>query len=100
MITKHSVVQKVSSGQTFANILNFRCDLDLECSNQIFPQDTPAYDAVLSNQVWLQSGKQFRRYNKKKQSYFDYISPHCDHNIEDSEPIFLHDTLPWKPSKL
>ena len=23
------------------------CDLDLVCSNPIFPQDTPAYDAVL-----------------------------------------------------
>ena len=29
-------------------ILNHCCDLDLRCSDQIFPQDTPAYDAVLS----------------------------------------------------
>ena len=26
--------------------------------------------------------------------YFDYISPCCDLDIEDSEPIFLHDTSP------
>ena len=36
-------------------ILNFHCDLDLEHSNPIFPQDTLAYDAVLPNQVWLQT---------------------------------------------
>ena len=41
-------------GQTFTNILNLRCDLNLEHTNPIFPQDTPAYVAVPSNQVWLQ----------------------------------------------
>ena len=29
-----------------------------------FPQDSPAYDAVLSNQVWLQTDQKFRRYNR------------------------------------
>ena len=56
--------QKISSGQTFNNILNLRCDLDHERSNPIFPQDTPAYDAVLTYQVWLQTDKQFRRYSE------------------------------------
>ena len=37
LATKCSVVQKVSSGQTFTNILNLWCDLDLKCSNPIFP---------------------------------------------------------------
>ena len=45
-------------------ILNFHCDLDLEHSNPIFPQDTLAYDAVLPNQVWLQRNQEFRRYSK------------------------------------
>ena len=40
----------------FTTILNLSCDLDLEHSNHIFPQDTLASDAVLSNQVWLQNG--------------------------------------------
>ena len=52
------------SRQTFTNILNLCSDLDLERSNPIFPQNTPAYDAVLSNQVWLQMDQQFRRYSK------------------------------------
>ena len=45
LVTKCSVVQKISSGQTFTNILNLHCALDLKCSNPIFPQDTQAYDA-------------------------------------------------------
>ena len=57
-------MEKISSGQTFTDILNLCCDLDLERSNPIFPQDTQAYDAVLSNQAWLQMDQQFRRYSK------------------------------------
>ena len=75
------MVQKTLSGQTLTKILN------LERSNPIFPQDTLAYDAVLTNQVWLQMDQQFRRYSKNK-SYFDYVSPRCDLDIEDSELIF------------
>ena len=84
-------IQKVSSGQTFTDILNLCCDFGLECSNPIFSQDTLASDAVLSNQVWLQMDQQFRKYSRK--SYSDYESPHSDLDIADSEPIFLHDTL-------
>ena len=51
-------------GQTFTRILNLRCDLDLESDNPIFQQDTPSYDAVLSNQVWLQADPQFRKCSK------------------------------------
>ena len=52
------------------NILNLRCDLDLERSNPIFQQDTPAYDAVLLNKVWLQTDQQFRRYEKNSHILF------------------------------
>ena len=89
------MVQKILSGQTFTNILNFCCDLDLEHSNPIFPQDTQAYDAVLSYHVWLQTDQQFRRYSKTSNILIINISPHCDFDIEDSEPFFfLHDTSP------
>ena len=47
------------------NIVYPRCDLDLECSNPIFPEGTPANDAVLENKVWLQTDQQFRRYCTK-----------------------------------
>ena len=55
---------KISSRETFTGILNLCCDLDLVRSNPIFPQNTRAYDAVLANQVWLQTNEQFRRYNR------------------------------------
>ena len=42
-------------GQSFTNMLSLRWDLDLERSNPNFLQDTLAYDAVPSNQVWLQT---------------------------------------------
>ena len=45
------MAQKISPRQTFTKILNLHCDLDLEHSNPIFPQDTLAYDAVLSNKL-------------------------------------------------
>ena len=46
---KMFVVNKISSGQIFTDILNLRCDLDLEHSNPIFPQDTLAYNTVLQS---------------------------------------------------
>ena len=36
LVTKCSAVQKISSRQTFADILNLHCDLDLARSNQCF----------------------------------------------------------------
>ena len=88
MVTKCFVVQKIPSRQTFTNIFNLHCDLDLERSNPIFPQDTLAYDTSLPNQVWLQIDQQFRRYSKN--SHILIIRPHCDLDTEDIEPIFLH----------
>ena len=100
LVTKWSVAQKISSRQTFTNILNLCCDVDLERSSPIFcPQNTPASDDVLTNQVWLQTDQQFRTYSKKY-SYFDYISPRYDFDIQDSEPIFLHDTSPHGNTQL
>ena len=83
----------MSSRQTFTDILNLFGDPDLEHSNPNFPQDSLAHDAVLSNQVWLQTNQRFRRY--KRNSHILIISPRCDLDIEVSEPLFLHDTLAY-----
>ena len=93
LVTKYFMVQKISSRQTFTDIFNLCCDLDLKHSNPIFAQDTLAYDAALSYQVWLQTDQQFRRYSSN--SLYGYISPCCDLDVRlrDSKPIFLHDTL-------
>ena len=55
-------------------------DLDLEDSKQILPYDILAYDAASP-------------YQACRKSYCDYLSPHCDLYLKDSEPIFLHVTL-------
>ena len=55
LVTKYSVVQNILSEQTFIVVLNLCCGLDFERSNLIFPQDTLAYDTILSDQVWLQT---------------------------------------------
>ena len=64
LVTKCFVVQRISPGQIFTDILNLRCDLDLEHSNPIFPQDTLAYNVVLPNRVWLQPDQQFGRHSR------------------------------------
>ena len=48
----------------FTDIFNLRCDLDLECSNPIFPQGHSGLYVVLANRVWLQTDQQFRRYSR------------------------------------
>ena len=48
LVVKGYAVQRISSRQTFIDILRFCCDLDFEHSNQISSKDTLAYDNVLS----------------------------------------------------
>ena len=86
------MVKKISSGQTFTSILSLHCDLDLEHSTTIFPRT-----------LWLMMLYYQIKFVSKRTSslediaeivlYFDYMKPHCKLDIEDSEPIFLHDTL-------
>ena len=60
------MVQKISSGQTFTDILNLRCDTDFERSNQFcFSYYNLASDYVSSDQVWLPRTQQFRMYSRK-----------------------------------
>ena len=40
---------EILSGQTFTEVQNLHCDLDLEYSKGTFSQDTPAYEYALSN---------------------------------------------------
>ena len=40
---------EILSGQTFTEVQNLHCDLDLEYSKATFSQDTPAYERALSN---------------------------------------------------
>ena len=42
---------EILSGQTFTDVQNLHCELDLEYSKATFSQDTPAYEHALSNKV-------------------------------------------------
>ena len=64
--------------------------LNLSSVVVVFPQDTPAYDVILSSQVWLQTDQQFRR--PCRNSHLLIVNPRWDLHIEDSEPVCLHDT--------
>ena len=67
LVIKCSLVQKISSGQTFTNICNLPCDLHLKGRNPIFPQATPSYDVLLTNWVCLKMGQQFEDKEKNSQ---------------------------------
>ena len=42
---------EILSGQTFIEVQNLHCDLELEYSKATFSQDIPAYEHALSNYV-------------------------------------------------
>ena len=42
---------EILSGQTFIEVQNLHCDLDLEYSKATFSQDTPAYEHALSTKL-------------------------------------------------
>ena len=67
-------------------LLNLHCDLDLENNNIIVTQSTPVYDEsgckkISSSAVMVET------------VIIDQMSLHCDPELEDSQPIFLHNTL-------
>lgn len=43
--------------------------------------------------IRISSSEDMVRNKTKKQSYFDYRSPNCDFDLEDSKTIFLRDSL-------
>ena len=45
--------------------MSLHCELDLENNNLIFTQNTPVYDNVPSNKIWLQKDQKFRKYGRK-----------------------------------
>ena len=51
MMHRHTKFDRseILSGQTFTEVQNLHCDLDLEYSKATFSQDTPAYEHALSN---------------------------------------------------
>ena len=71
--------------------MNLHCNLDLEFNHLIFTQNTPTYDDVPTNSIWLQ--KINGSAGMEETVIFDQMSPHCGPELEDRKPIFLHDIL-------
>ena len=56
-------------------------------------QDSPTNDGLPSNKVFLRNGSAVQKI-KQKQSYFDSMSPRCDHDLEDDNLFRISDGTP------
>ena len=68
---------------------NLQCDLDLEI-NLIFTQNIPVM--MIYHPIKFGCRKISSSVDMVETVISDYMSPHCDLELEDSKPIFLHDT--------
>ena len=83
---------EILSRQTFTEVQNLHCDLDLEYSKATFSQDTPAYEHALSNSpycIWLQM---VQRCISSKLTLSEIFNIGCDIDLEHSKPTFSLDT--------
>ena len=67
--------------------------LTLNAVIQFFSQDTPAYDAVLPNQDWMQTHQQFRRDNRNSHILITYALAMTLTLRMATTTKILHDTL-------
>ena len=83
-------MHKISSKLTLTETFNLGSGIDVEHSNPTFSLDTFLLMMIYTQiEFWLQKTHWFRT-NKRycRNSYFDYISPHCDLDLEDRIPFF------------
>ena len=81
-------MRKISSKLTLTETFNTGCDIDLEHSSPTFSLDTS-----LLMMIYTQIEFDCKRLTgleliKDILSYFDYISPHCNLDLEDRIPFF------------
>ena len=69
------------------------CDLDLDRNPNVL-HDTQGHDGTPMYQVSLRKVKWFRRYIVRTTYIFlEDLNPHCDLDLEQSNPKVLHNTL-------
>lgn len=85
LVTKSSAVQRKLSGQTFNDMFNLCCDLNLEHSTPIVSQDTWTYYDTPSA---LSGCERISSSENTGQVKFWYISPHHHFDLWDSKLIF------------
>ena len=71
--------------------MNLRCDLDLK-NNNLFSHKTLQLMMVY-HPITCGCKKISSSVDMVETVILDYISPHCDPELEDSKPLFLYDTL-------
>ena len=91
--TRSDTLGKYHQDKHLLTFWTFAVTLTLNAVNPIFQQDTLSYDAALSNQVWLQTDQQFRRYNRNSHILIVLALPVA--LTLNTEPIFLQDTLAY-----
>ena len=94
----------VRISQTFINMLNHHCDLDLDWSNHLFFFFLSFFfhETFLLMMMYHQTICGCKRISSLEDKVeivifwfyiYIYICSRCDHYPEDRKPIFLHDTL-------
>ena len=82
------------SRQTFTEVQNLHCDIDLEYSKSTFSQDTQLMNMHCQTKLVAQQNQQFRTYNRNSHIWlyepkFSYL------DLEDRNPFFAYDTLAY-----
>ena len=91
MVAKRSVVQKIYDTQRFNEVLNGYCNFGLENNNSISTHILKLM--IMYRQIKIDCKKLSSSVDMVESVIFDYMSLQCDIDLEDSKPIFLHNTL-------
>ena len=91
---------EILSGQTFTEVQNLHCDLDLEYSKQPFHKTLQLmnvhYQTKLVAKKINNKKKQFRTYNRYSHiSLYEPKFSYCDLDLEDRNTFVAYDTLAY-----
>ena len=73
--------------------MNLHCDLELENKYNQKKKKKKLQVIMMYHPIKFGSKKISSSVDMVETVISDYMSPHCDLELEDSKPIFLHDTL-------
>ena len=91
--TEGSAAEEISFRWKFTGILSLFCDLELDHNRAIKSFHKTIHLMMMYHPIKFGSKKISSSVDMVETVISDYMSPHCDLELEDSKPIFLHDTL-------
>ena len=87
---------EILSGQTFTEVQNLHCDLDLEYRKATFSDKILQPWTCTVKLSWSPKNQQFRTYNRNSHIWlYEPKSSYCDLDLEDRNPFFAHDALAY-----